>query len=286
MLHVETHGEQRCLINSSGVCLVPLRAFSELANSLPGSAFVLASGPSVKTFPLQSYGSYPCIAMNGSILAAVECGITPYFYLCDDEGFARDKSELALLGLASSSHVAMSYEVLCRLHEADPDSLRGRSIFLLERVNRFLGKPSLPDRTYARSIRKDSDLVSSFSWIRRAPNRIGFSLNLDKGYFVARTIPYVALQLCYQLGSRQVFLVGFDLTPGSGRFYEEGEGRLRTSLNEDYDKYILPSFSLMAKRVVSPTRFEVFNLSANSRMPETVIPKVELAGIGALLSAP
>lgn len=285
MLRVEWDGERRYLMDSSGECLVPLRAFSELAESLPGSAFVLASGPSVKTFPLQSYGAYPCIAMNGSILAAVECGVAPYFYLCDDEGFARDRSELALLGLASSSHVAVSYEVLCRLYEADPNCLRGRSIFLLERVNRFLGKPPLPDRTYARSIRKDSDLVSSFSWIRRAPNRIGFSLNLDKGYFVARTIPYVALQLCYQLGTRQVFLVGFDLTPCSGRFYEEGEERLSSSLSEDYDKYILPSFSLMAKRVVSPRRFEVFNLSAKSRMPGTVIPKVDLDDVSALLNA-
>lgn len=284
MLNIDSSGEERWLVDALGERLARLRSFTELGASLSGSAFVLASGPSVGEFPLQSYRDYPFIAMNGSILAAVHGGIAPYFYLCDDESFARDRRELALKGLASASHVAMSFEVICHLYEADQNCLNGKSIFLLERVNRFLGKPRLPDRAYARSIRNDAELVSSFSWIRRTPNRVGFSLNLDKGYFVARTIPYVALQLCHQLGSRRVFLVGFDLTPNNGRFYERGEGCLSSSLNEDYDKYILPSFRLMAQRVIS-SRFEVFNLSRDSRMPAQVIPKVDLREINSLLSA-
>ena len=287
MLSIDSSGSggERWLLNALGERLARLRNFAELSGSLPECVFVLASGPSLGAFPLEAYYEHTFIAMNGSILAAAQCGITPYFYLCDDESFARDRRELALMGLASASNVAMSFEVICRLYEADRHCLDGKSIFLLERVNRFLGKPRLPDRAYARSIRDDVELVSGFSWFRRTPNRVGFSLNLDKGYFVARTIPYVALQLCYQLGSRCIFLVGFDLTPNSGRFYEVGEGCLSSSLNEDYDKYILPSFSLMARRVVSPGRFEVFNLSKDSRMPARVIPKVDLPDVAELISA-
>lgn len=285
MLGIECRDGERWLQDASGRRLVRLRRFAEVAGSMLGDVFIIASGPSTRRFPLYDYRRYPCLAMNGSILACAEHGIAPLFYLCDDQSFVRDRGALALQGLALASHVAMSLEVLSRLHEMDSCCLDGKSVFLLERVNRFVGQPRLSDRAYAWSIRKDKELVTSFSWIRRAPNRIGFSLSLDKGYFVARTIPYVALQLSHQLGSRRVFLLGVDLTPASGRFYEVGDNAVLSSLDEDYGKYILPSFQLMAQRVVEPGRFEVFNLSGDSRMPEQVIPKLSLRALEALLSA-
>ncbi len=274
MLKVDFIEGRRWLVDATGSLITPIRSFCELAGSLRGdNAFIAASGSSARDFPWSKYNGYPFIAMNGSIVACVENNIVPKFYLCDDESFARDRFALALLGLERAQNVAMSLEVLSSLHAAQPGCLAGRSVFLLERVNRFIDRKRLSDRAYAWSIRNDQDLISQFSLIRKSPNRVGFSLNLDKGYFVARTIPYVALQLCYQLGCRRNFLIGVDLSRGGGRFYEAGTDVLPTSLDEDFDKYILPSFLWMRRRVVS-AGFQVFNLSPISRLPETLFPRL------------
>lgn len=283
MLSVSATDDGRVLLDEDGRFLVKVRRFSELAKTLSGGVFVVASGPSTASFPVNKYRNYPFIAMNGSILACTAAGVTPYFYLCDDDGVARERTDYVLQGLEKAEHVAMSLEVFSILYEADNECLRDKSVFLLERVNRFVGKPRLTDRKYAWSIRKDAELFSSFSLFRRTPNRIGFSMNMDKGYFVARTIPYVALQLSCQLGFSRVFLVGVDMSQSKGRFYESGDGAYRSSLDDDYDKVILPSFRLVARKIIRAGGFEVYNLSASSRVPASVFPKIDISALDTLL---
>lgn len=284
MLKIESDGERRWIVDAQGSFVVRVRSFSEMAKSSQGDVFLVASGPSIKDFPLSKYSAHPFIAMNGSILACLEHDITPHFYLCDDEGFAHDRSSLVLLGVEQAENVALSLEALSRVHEAYPGCLKGRSVFILERVNRFIGREPLSDRAYAWSIRRDPELISGFSLFKRSPNRIGFSLNMDKGYFVARTIPYVGLQLCHQLGYSRLFLIGVDLNGKGGRFYEAGRGALGTSLDEDFEKYILPSFKWMSRRVMNNENFQVFNMSLGSRMPSSVLPKLSEAELASLLS--
>lgn len=85
---------------------------------------------------------------------------------------------------------------------------------------------------------------------------------------------YVALQLAYHVGFSKVFLVGVDLNQSVGRFYE-GSGATASlcGLDQYFERRILPSMKLMADTVVSE-RFKVYNLSATSRLPASVIPKV------------
>ena len=75
-----------------------------------------------------------------------------------------------------------------------------------------------------------------------------------------------------------------DLDSSLGRFYEQGGEAVRSRLDGDYEDYILPCFQLMAERVVNPS-FRVYNLSPNSRLPSSVIPKLELDQLDALLCA-
>lgn len=274
MLKIELIDGQRWLVGAR--LRTPLRSFSDCHGQLFGSVFILASGPSANDFSLKKYSQYPIMAMNGSILRCSSEGVPPLFYLCDDASFAKDRPEIALLGLNLAKHVAMSLAVLEQLHKYDINCLAGRSIYLLERVNRFHGKQSLPDRAYAWSIRNDEELISGFSFFRKKPNRIGFSLNMEKGYFVARTIPYVGLQLAYHLGFEQVFIIGMDLQPKVGRFYESGDAALPSTLDEDYVDYILPSFKFLSCKVSFPRVFDVYNLSISSRLPSNVVPKLEL----------
>jgi KDO transferase-3 len=279
---LEERGGQRWLVASDlEVCL---QDFADSHARFSGPVFLLASGPSASEFPLQDYRRFPVVAMNGSIVRCVEDGVTPFYYLCDDPNFVVGRPELALLGVRHSEHLAMSLDVLQAIYAADPLALRDKKIYMLERVNRGDGRHVMSDRAYAWSIRHEKELVSNFSLLRRKPNRIGFSLNLKRGYFGSRTIPFGGLQLVCHLGFRQVFVVGMDLRQGGGRFYEKGAAALPSSIDEDFEQYILPSFVLMARKIVPRTGLQVFNMSAVSRMPESVIPKISLQTLDQMLT--
>ncbi|MBO2925858.1 MULTISPECIES: hypothetical protein [Pseudomonadaceae] len=283
MLAVKVVAGERWLADDYGRQVARLRSFSEIIGGLGVDAFIVASGPSTKSFDFKRYRSYSFISMNGSISAFEDEDVKPFIYMCDDASFVCDRPELILRGVNYSKHIAASLEVLSGIYNISPDALKGKSIFLLERVNRFIGRKPLSDRAYAWSIRHDPDLICGLSLIRRSPNRIGFSLNMDKGYFVARTIPYVALQLSYHLGVRRVYLVGVDLDGAMGRFYESGEEAVRTSLHQDYDKFIEPSFEWMSRKIVRKGRYEVYNLSIASKLPSEIVPKLAQCDLDALL---
>ncbi|MFV3371529.1 lipopolysaccharide core biosynthesis protein [Pseudomonas sp. NY15435] len=284
MLELKLEEGRRWL--SDGNVQVPIVPFGECRGRYQGSVFVLASGPSAGEFPLARYADWPIIAMNGSIVRCVDEQITPFFYICDDPGFVRDRPDLARLGARSATHLAMSLNCFQELHRHDPTVLAQRAnVLLLERVNRRHGMAVLSDRSYAWSIRKDPDLICGFSLLRKKTNRIGFSCDMSKGYFGARTIPFAATQLACHLGFSQVFIIGMDLNKSIGRFYETGAAALPSSLDEDFEDYILPSFRIVAEQVSSRYPLRLFNLSPDSRLPASVVPKVQPTQLDALLEA-
>lgn len=280
-MKVESRGDARWLIAPD--LELQLQDFVTVRDAFSGPVFLLASGPSASHFPLHDYRNCPVIAMNGSVLRCIEQGIRPFFYLCDDPNFVMGRPELAIKGALHGERLAMSLDVLEQIHAADRTALQGKKVYLLERVNRSDRKPILSDRAYAWSIRHDPELISNFSLLRRKPNRIGFSLNLARGYFGSRTIPFAGLQLSCHLGFRQAFLIGVDLRQQGGRFYEQGQAALPSSLDEDFEQYILPSFELMAKKIAPRTGLQVFNLSLESRLPHSVVPKLTVQQLDELL---
>lgn len=237
------------------------QSFTALRGTRRGAVFIVASGPSVESFPLQRYANYPMLAMNGSISCFAAAGVAPYFYLCDDSSFVRNRLPLLL------------------------QALEGRMVYRFERVNRPPEDgEAMTDRQFARLAKRDPELECNFSWFRQKPNRIGFSRNLDKGYYSSRTIPYAGIQLAYHLGFSQVFLVGVDLDSSKGRFYEQGGDAVRSRLDGDYDDYILPCFELLSERVISAD-FQVYNLSLQSKLPARVVPKLDLDQLDCLLAS-
>ncbi|MHA6492299.1 lipopolysaccharide core biosynthesis protein [Pseudomonas borbori] len=249
------------------------RPFESCRGKYSGAVFIIASGPSAGAFPVERYGHIPMIAMNGSIMRFADSSIRPLFYLCDDRGFVRLRLPLVRQGIQRSQHAALGYGALEVLLQNDSEAVDDHSIFLMQRTNRPINGRVLSDRRYAWRAQKDPDIECDFSLLRQKPNRIGFSRNMSKGYFIGRTIPFAALQLAYHLGFTKVFLVGVDLNAQPGRFYEQGEAALPTRLDDDFDDYILPSFELLAKRVVGE-HFKVFNMSSASRLPRELFPYV------------
>jgi KDO transferase-3 len=212
--------------------------------------------------------------MNGSILKCEADGVKPLFYICDDVRFIEERPMLAIKGLDLAQQLAMSVDCYERLHQLESQRLTQARLYCLQRVNRRHRRPIMSDRHFAWSIRKDPYLHSGFSLLHVKPNRIGFSTHLGRGYFGSRTIPIGALQLACHLGFQRAFLIGVDLNPSAGRFYERGVTAMPSTLDSDFQDYILPSFRLMRERVVRPGHFEVFNLSSESRLPADVVPRL------------
>lgn len=265
--------------------ITDMQSLADLRYSCRGAVFIVASGPSASEFPLQRYASHPMMAMNGSICRFVEANLAPYFYLCVDSSFVRNRLPLLLQATQLARHMALSTRAIDAVPESEAGALQRAGVYHFDRVNRPLnGRKAMSYRQFAWAARKDPDLECGFSLFRQTPNRIGFSRNLDKGYFSARTIPYVGVQMAYHLGFNQVFLVGMDLDSSKGRFYEQGSAAVPSRLDGDYEDCILPSFEFMAKRVVNPD-FRVYNLSMGSRLPASVVPKLSLDQLDDLLAS-
>ncbi|MFI8978721.1 lipopolysaccharide core biosynthesis protein [Ectopseudomonas khazarica] len=259
------------------------KPFEACRGKYSGTLIVLASGPSAADFPLERYRHVPMVAVNGSIVRFAEAGVRPLFYLCDDRGFVRLRLPLVRQGIELAEHAALGTGALEVLLESAPEAIEGHSVCVMRRTNRPLDGAVLSDRRYAWSVRKDPDLECRFSLLRQKPNRIGFSRNMTKGYFGGRTIPYAAMQLGYHLGFRNVVLVGLDMG-GQGRFYEQGDAALPSRLDEDYVDYILPSFELVAERVVCQD-YRMFTLSNDSRLPASLVPRLSLDQLDDLLAS-
>ncbi|MCO7593674.1 MULTISPECIES: lipopolysaccharide biosynthesis protein [Pseudomonas] len=249
------------------------RAFADCRDITNGPVILLASGTSAKNFPIAEFAHVPVIAMNGSISLLLEAGIAPFFYACTDRDFARQQPELFSLAMEKSQRIALwkdQYENL----QPPPKG----EVFLLRKVR---------DLSFLqRLLSNEQALVRSRNSFDKRARSLGFSKDLQQGFFDARTVAYVALQIAYHVGFTQVFLVGVDLQQSAGRFYEqEGSDKSPCGLDQHFQGRILPSFELTARQVVGD-RFRIYNLSATSRIPDDVIPKITLDRFRAMAELP
>jgi KDO transferase-3 len=136
----------------------------------------------------------------------------------------------------------------------------------------FLSKA--PKLSWAEFVGKDAELVRNRNFLRRRNRRIGFSKNLKRGFFDARTVAYLALQIAYHAGFSRAVMVGVDLDQSTKRFYEETNAcRSPCGLDQHFHTRILPSFEIVSEKVISES-FEVYNLSNASRIPADIIPQI------------
>jgi len=256
---------------SSSFVTGPLRAhdLDECRNIQKGSVFIIASGASAKDFPLEKFADVPMITMNGAISKFIGTGIKPFFYVCTDQGFSEQQPELFSEAMRLSERVAL-WEGHIWHTTIEPQG----ELYWLSRAPRL----SLRDL-----FKTDRELVRSRRLGSSRNRTIGFSRNLKRGFFDARTVAYLALQIAYHVGFTKVFLVGVDLNQAASRFYErDGTFVSPCVLDEHFSTRILPSFEILSKHVVNDD-FRVYNLSGVSRVPEALIPKVTLEQVAAMI---
>lgn len=252
-------------------------AFEAVANNFEscrriasGPVFIIASGASAKNFPIEQFADVPMITLNGAISMFVDTDIRPFFYVCSDTSFRLQQPHLYALAMQRSRRVALWQPEIEQLTEAPSGEVyalsKAKDLSLLESLLK----------------REPHHARSRVLWNRRARS-IGFSKDMQHGFFDARTVAYAALQVAYHVGFTKVFLVGVDLNQASGRFYEnDASNKAPCGLDAHFERRILPSMKLMAEQVVDDN-FEVYNLSADSKIPGAVIPKVSVEQVRAML---
>lgn len=257
----------------SSVPSLTLHDFAACRNAESGAVFIIASGQSAKSFPLEKFAHVPMITMNGAISMFMNTDIKPSFYACTDRSFSTQQPDLFNYAMAVSQRVAL-WEDHARSSRVPPTG----EFYPLSKAT----KPSWLNVALGRQ----KELVTDHSLITFRKRPIGFSKDMSQGFFDARTVAYLAIQLAFHVGFSKVFLVGVDLNENSGRFYETKDSiNSPCGLDQHYDTRILPSFELMSKKVMGDD-FMVYNLSDISKIPDSVIARVTVAQVEAMLQKP
>ena len=84
-----------------------LHDFDNCRNTESGAVFIIASGMSAKSFPLEQFAHVPMITMNGAISMFLGTDIKPCFYACTDDSFSEQQPELFKYAMAVSQNVAL-----------------------------------------------------------------------------------------------------------------------------------------------------------------------------------
>ncbi|MGY2193822.1 lipopolysaccharide biosynthesis protein [Pseudomonas pergaminensis] len=248
-----------------------LHAFESCRNTESGAVFIVASGLSAQSFPVEKFAHVPMITMNGAISMFLDTDVKPYFYACTDRSFSEQQPALFKHAMAVSQRVAL-WEDHARSSQARPT---GR-LYPLTKAKR----PSWLESVLG----KHSALVVNHPLLPSRERPLGFSKDMSEGFFDARTVAYLAIQLAFHVGFTQVFLVGVDLDQNAGRFYENRDTtNSPCGLDQHYFTRILPSFELMSAKVMG-NDFMVYNLSDTSKIPDSVVPHVTLADVEAMLA--
>ena len=256
---------------NSSITAGPLHVhdLDECRNIRKGTVFIVASGASTKDFPLEKYADVPMITMNGAISKFTGTGIKPFFYVCTDQGFPLQQPGLFSHAMGISERVAL-WEDHVWGKQAEPQG----ELYLLGRA---------PKQSWSDLFRADPELVRSRKLGTGRTRTLGFSKNLKRGFFDARTVAYLALQLAYHVGFTKVFLVGVDLNQSISRFYEEpGDMASPCRLDQHFDTRILPSFEILSKYVMNKD-FQVYNLSDCSRISAELVPRVTMDQLDTLI---
>jgi len=247
---------------------------AELKGSHQGKIYILANGPSLADFDLMQLGIHKSMGMNGSIVKYRDSSILPDFYVILDHTFVRKRFFLIREIVESGVKCFFTYRAMCEIVVQDNTLLNKGNIFLIPGVNDNFDEPVITNELLVEQLKKEKDYFLSDKIINRL---VGFSFDICKGVFPGRTVAFQCVQVAAYLGFKQIYLAGMDLgasKTGRYRFYEDiiKEKSLKSNLEKNYD--IIRTAFECAVPACETKGIELYNLSAQSRLPESVMKKI------------
>jgi hypothetical protein len=232
--------------------------------SMPGRfASVLASGPSVRALrrPERIF-DHPVCCVNGSASLAADLGRQVDCCVVSDYRFILEKPDLFRVVTRVARAVVLNPMSIFTAMLTVPDALEEASLFMREDLR----------RPFKRLQPTAAELADDPGLITNATGDLAFALDPSLGTFPAGTVVFDALQILFGIGCREVFMFGVDLTDGP-RFYRESRPA-KSELAQAYERRIEPAFALVAEYLRRTGR-SLVNGAAGSRLPDTIIPKVD-----------
>ncbi|RZF50803.1 lipopolysaccharide biosynthesis protein [Acinetobacter halotolerans] len=214
---------------------------------------LVATGPSIKEIDHRFFSNpdYDYIGVNGAISLDY---IHFKYYVIIDFNFTTKRFDLVLKVLESNCIFFTTPRCLdIILKRIDPSQIKCQikiieTIFQDKTVEPFMGKKQKidPEKSYFH-------LYGQF----------GFSTNIFNAVFDYLTVPYVALQVAYAIGFKEIYIAGLDMNNFSQpRFYENSENKQPTMLDQ-YLHLIFPAFDAAAQ-FFTEQNIQVYNLSPQS----------------------
>jgi KDO transferase-3 len=253
------------------------RSPSALHKIQRGKIYILANGPSLAELDITQLGIHKSMGLNGSIVKYRDTAILPDFYVISDPSFMKKRFSLVREVLQTGVKCFFPYHALCDIAIQDVRLLDNENIFLYHNINDNYDQPILDDGALIEQLKLEKDF-----FLPKDINRlVGFSYDICKGTFGGRTVAFQGVQVAAYLGFSQIYLAGMDLgAPKVGplRFYEDNTNKAmrKSRLDQNYEKIIEPAFEC-AVLACRNRDIHIYNLSAQSRLPNSVMEKISFA---------
>lgn len=231
---------------------------------------IFASGASIVDIEFsESLLTMPAIFVNGSIALTLKYTFTSQAaYVISDARFIEHSPDLFLTHYIGQP-LFITQAVFEKILALSPQTIEKyqQHIILIHAVDRPLLQPDLNiiqkllrKKKQPLSMINDTDIV-----IQQCDPCIGVSLDMSKGFVEAGTVAYVATQLAYSFGAKQIYLYGVDLiNTTQPRFYESQESQAPCKLDKAVQNRIIPAFELLA-RTYKQHDVQVYNCSPVSK---------------------
>lgn len=249
---------------------VPLTPLDAVLRPQEKTIHLILSGPSIKEIDYNQL-QMPCVmGVNGSIALRQKFDIQFRYYVIIDASFVRDRMELV------REIVALDLILFTRAEALKEINLRFKreevkcQIVLFDQVDTpaCAPKPNPAELLYRA---KHTPAWTIFD----ANRHLGFSTDVAKSTFAAKTVAYDALQILVWLGFVEVYIHGLDLSNvnTAPRFYEDKEDKLSSNIDVNFASFIEPSFR-SASRLLRERGLQVYNLSEGSVLNEEIFTKI------------
>lgn len=244
---------------------------STLKKQFSADCFIVASGPSLNEIDFKRLAGYDTLSLNCAIKRFNSEGIRPTHAVIVDQRVFENNWDCIKDSILSGANCFFSFTGLSRICEREPALLNNDNIYLVEGISRFYGQPRSDLGTFTQAHANEPDFFTDATLPTRGV--IGFSSDIEKGFFSGKTVATWAVQLAYGLGYQQQFIIGMDLGgTGKAHFYAR-EANKAPDFLADYEPFIRASFQ-QARRAADQIGFAIYNLSEHSTLPDEIIPKI------------
>ncbi len=264
----------RCDVFFKSKLIASIHLAHKLEKKFRNSCFIIATGPSLGDFDLNKIKNFDTISLNCAIKKFNSSQLKPTHCIIVDKKIFDNEWECVESSVLSGANCYFSFVGLSKICEKNPSLLTHGNIYLIESISRKFGHPFPSVDDFLSAFATDPEVWLDQNLYKYCRS-IGFSLNLAKGLFSGKTVATWATQLSFNLGYKNIFLVGMDLGgTGKSHFYVEENNGIPDFL-KDYEPHIRACFEL-AKKVCEKNNWGIFNLSMKSTLPDKIVKKISL----------